>query len=353
MKFASAASILLAFVAVAPASATDLPDGTLISSEPCEPMRDMTHALYLKRQKLAVSREIAFAEREGIAMPPIPDALLMQASLTEDQLAERLAYEGFECREIRYASGGLEIAGFLWKPVDTAGEALPLIIANRGGNRDFGGMAAWMNWGWYDFLKAGYVVLASQYRGGPGSEGEDEFGGDDVDDVRALIPLAESLGYVDTANVFAFGGSRGGMMTYQLAKGDSPLRAFSIQAGVSDLWRNVENRPGFEDMYAEMMPDYHAHGREAALTRRSASKWAGEIKVPGIIFHGSDDWRVDPQDAVDVAEGMRAAGTPVELHLYFGDTHGMTLNHADMMRHTLAYFERFRTRPDMPAEGAQ
>jgi len=106
MRFASAASILLAFVAVAPAGATGLPDGTLISSAPCEPMRDMTYALYLKRQKLAVSREMALAEREGIAMPPIPD----------------------------------------------------------------------------------------------------EFGGDDIDDVRALIPLAERLGYVDMDNVFAFGG---------------------------------------------------------------------------------------------------------------------------------------------------
>ena len=91
------------------------------------------------------------------------------------------------------------------------------------------------------------------------------------------------------------------------------------------------------------MPDYAA-GEDAALERRSAARWAEEIAVPTILFHGSNDWRLDSQDSLDVAAGLSRAGTPYELHLYAGDTHSIDLNGADMMRHALAFFERYRRR---------
>jgi dipeptidyl aminopeptidase/acylaminoacyl peptidase len=91
---------------------------------------------------------------------------------------------------------------------------LPLIIYNRGGNREFSKLTPWMQYGFYDFVSNGFVVIGSQYRGNDGGEGHEEFGGADVHDVVNLIPLAKSLGYVDMSNVFMFGESRGGMMTY-------------------------------------------------------------------------------------------------------------------------------------------
>lgn len=343
----SAAALVLASLIAVPASAhTDKPDGTLLSDKPCPPNPLTSYDDYVARARAYFASETEQAGEEGIVMPPVSDAVLLSHLEPPEAVAEHIAYDGFECRQIIYASHGLEIAGLLWRPVDTAGKHLPLIIANRGGNRGFGPMDPWRDWGWHQFLRAGYVVLASQYRGGPGSEGEDEFGGADVDDIRALIPLAEGLGYIDTGNVFAFGGSRGGMMTYMLARGETPLRAFAIRAGLSDLFRGVAGRPMFEQMWAQMMPDYASEGRDAAYTRRSAVKWAQEIAIPGIIFHGSDDWRVDPRDALDVVTGMHAAGTPVELHFYYGDTHAMTLNRADMLRHALDFFARFRRAPE-------
>ena len=56
----------------------------------------------------------------------------------------------------------------------------------------------------------GYVVLASQYRGNDGGQGQEEFGGADVNDVLNLMPLARSLSFADAKNTVILGFSRGG-----------------------------------------------------------------------------------------------------------------------------------------------
>ena len=341
---AAALAAMLSLPAVAQAG-TDEPDGTLLSAKPCEPLPYADHDAYFTAVRDRFEWDIEAARKEGIVRKPISDAALRAALPDAATFADYKAYEGFECLDIRYASHGLVIAGYLWKPKDTKGKRLPLIIGNRGGNRDYGPMPAWRFFGWHDFLKAGYVVLASQYREGPGSEGRDEFGGKDVDDIRALVPLAKSLGYVDMDNMFLFGGSRGGMMTFLLARGPNPFRALGVRGAITDLDRGRRDRPLFEKMWSEMMPDWTGDG-SAAIERRSAAKWADEITTPAIVFHGSDDWRVDPQDALDVVAGMRKSGVPVELHFYMGDTHGIDLNQRDMIHHTLAFFERFKSRPN-------
>ncbi len=344
MPFREIAMMLLSYAAFFPAvlqASTNAKDGTLLSSEPCPHRDTVRHADYVAAIRRDLDQERKRAAEEHIVMPAISEARLQAALATPAEFAEHIAYAGFECRKISYASGGLVIAGLIWKPIDTTGKSFPLLIANRGGNRDFGTMSPWLYWGWHDFLKAGYVVLASQYRGAPGSEGQDGFGGADLDDVWSLLPLARRLGYVDMRNIFMFGGSRGGMESYMLARSGFPLRAMAIRAGSADEHRELSERPDMEDVYKELVPEYRIDPK-AALDRRSAALWANEIKVPTIIFHGTDDWRVDPQDALDVARGLTAAHTPYELHVYEGDTHAMTLNEHDMIARTLAFFERYK-----------
>lgn len=329
-------------VLLLPAAALAAEDGTLLSSVPCEknPVTNWPQALAALRSHLA--DETREAAEEGITWPGPTDARLQQALGDRRALERRLAYRGFECRRVTYASQGLVISGLLWKPKDTRGPKRPLLIALRGGNATYGAMEPWRYDGWFDFLEAGYVVLATQYRGGPGSEGTDEFGGKDLDDVRALVPLAASLGFVDTTQVFLSGGSRGGMEAYLLAREGMPLRAVAIRAGLADLERAVTRRPLLEQaLLQKLVPGYQQH-RQAVLEHRSAARWAGELTTPLILFHGSDDWRLDPQDTLDVAAALQRAHRRFELHLYDGDTHALTLNERDMLRRTLDFFERFR-----------
>ena len=320
---------------------TDAPDGTLLSSEPCPPDPNRSYEDVVRMVRTNLDSEVEAAREENLVMPPISDAQLAAALSDRARIEEGLAYRGFECRVISYASGGLRIAGLLWKPIDTEGKRLPLLIALRGGNNKFGPMQPWTYQGWHAILKAGYVVLATQYRGGPGSDGADGFGSrGDLDDVRNLVPLAQTLGYVDTSQTFVFGGSRGGMQAYMLAREGFPMRAMAIRAGAGSV-RDAK-RPKLIPMRARMMTDYAADP-EAALDRRSAILWADEIKVPTILFHGTADWRVPVKDALDVAQGLNKAGTPFALHIHEGDTHSMALNAPDMLERTRAFFEQFRT----------
>jgi dipeptidyl aminopeptidase/acylaminoacyl peptidase len=336
---AAVAATLLCTVASAE---TNAPDGTLLSSEPCAANPVKSYDDYLKAVRADLDSEMVAAREENIEMPEISDARLRASLPTPAEVKDHLAYRGFECRQITYASGGLKIAGLLWKPKDTRGKRLPLLIALRGGRNTFGAMEPWRYWGWHDFLKAGYVVLATQYRGGLGSEGKDGFGSPgDLDDVRNLVPLAKSLGYVDTDQVFMHGGSRGGMQAYMLARSGMPLKAMAIRAGMANLHESYKRRPLLKPDTEEMMTDF-ATDPAGATDRRSAALWAHEIKVPTILFHGSDDWRGQPEDALDVARGLLRAKTPFELHLYEGDTHAMTLNEADMIQRTIAFFARHR-----------
>ncbi|MEZ4800181.1 MAG: prolyl oligopeptidase family serine peptidase [Flavobacteriales bacterium] len=91
----------------------------------------------------------------------------------------------------------------------------PCVIFNRGGNRDFGVFKiahAAITLG--EIAKEGYVVIASQYRGNAGSEGKEEFGGSDVNDIVILPKVLEEVEGADTSRIGMYGWSRGGMMTY-------------------------------------------------------------------------------------------------------------------------------------------
>jgi len=81
----------------------------------------------------------------------------------------------------------------------------------------------------------GYVVIGSQLRGSEGSEGEDEFGGKEIDDVVSLLKIADNLQLVDTARVAQIGWSRGGITNFQLLKRSRRIKTTVNIAGPSNL----------------------------------------------------------------------------------------------------------------------
>ncbi len=106
-------------------------------------------------------------------------------------------------------SDGLRVHGFLGRP--KGDKTRPAIIYNRGGSRKTGILAGPEL---IPYVEAGYIVdTASQYRGNAGSEGKEEFGGSDVNDVLHLLALLNKQPYVDSERLGMVGISRGGMMT--------------------------------------------------------------------------------------------------------------------------------------------
>ncbi len=269
---------------------------------------------------------------------------LVQSSLVQLENARphaRDILDKVEIRSITYLSDGLKIKGYLAVPKE--GKKLPCVIYNRGGSRSFGALnderavyllgqiATW-----------GYVVAASQYRGPGGGEGNEEFGGADVDDVLNLIPLLESLPQADASRMGMYGWSRGGMMTYIALTRTDRIKAAVIGGGASDLFDGQKHRPDMEKVYADLIPHY-AEDKEAALTARSAIRWPEKInkKTPLLLLHGSADWRVDPTEALAMASALYKCKHPFRFVFFEGGDHGLSEYQGEVDRLARDWLDRY------------
>ena len=199
-----------------------------------------------------------------------------------------------ELWKIKYMSDGLKVFGFIYKPKETAGKRLPLVIWNRGGvgedtkigNENFNDI-----YEMHRFAREGFVVLASQYRGTDGGEGRDEAGGADTDDVVNLFPLARSLGYVDMSRVFMWGFSRGALMTLQAIARGAPVRAAAVVGAPTDLELGLKENPVLLQFARATWPDFEARKAEH-IKLRSAVLWADKLTVPLLILFAGFESRL-------------------------------------------------------------
>jgi len=165
--------------------------------------------------------------------------------------------EDIDIYSITYLSDGLKIKGLLVKP-KVIDEKLPCIIYNRGGNRDFGALKLAQGVTILgQIAKEGYVVIASQYRGNAGSEGKEEFGGKDVNDVTILTDVLKEIEGANTAKIGMYGWSRGGMMTYIALTKSSNIKAAVVGGAITDNFESIKDRPKMETgVLSELIPNY-------------------------------------------------------------------------------------------------
>ncbi|MBO9308620.1 MAG: prolyl oligopeptidase family serine peptidase, partial [Chloroflexi bacterium] len=240
---------------------------------------------------------------------------------------------------ITYFSDGLRINGFLTEPRREG--TFPALIYNRGGNRDVGALRGYE---FIPFAEAGFVVVASQYRGGGGSEGFDNLGGADVNDVLNLIPLLQSRPNVDMDRIAMFGSSRGALMTYiALRRLGSAIKVAATTSGLADLFMWAKERPDLESgAYLELI-GADTRSNPAAFRERSATYWAAEISTPLLLIHGDADTEVSVEQSRALFNRMRAAGRTVQLLIVAGGDHGL-LNAEEGIPSALAWFARYLQR---------
>ena len=274
---------------------------------------------------------------------------LVRLEKRDPAIRSRLA--GVEIQAITYESDGFKVKGYMAAPKE--GTRLPVVIWNRGGNRDFGqlsDLSAALFLG--QLADWGYVAIASQYRGVAGGEGKEEFGGADVADVLNLLPLIEALPKADPLRIGMYGWSRGGMMTYLALTSTDRIAAAVIGAGAADLFDMVERRPEMETgVLAELVPGY-AEKRKEALTNRSAVLWPEKLhkKTPILLLHGSADWRVHPQQALRMAEGLYRSNHPFRFVFFEGGDHGLTEHRTEVERLVKDWLDRYvRDRQPWPS----
>lgn len=276
------------------------------------------------------------AEASGVTLlPPADGTLLQQEPLP---LTARFA-DQVDCFRIQYASDGLKVVGFLLKPKELSGR-LPVLIYNRGGNREFGKIGL----GQLEFSLAylaseGYVVLASQYRGADGSEGQEHFGGDDVHDILNLIPLAKSLPYADADRTVMLGDSRGGLMTYLAIKSGAHIKAAAVVGAPSDLEESYQEREEMGEVLKELIGG-SPQDKPTEYRERSAYLWPEKLTVPLLILHGEFDWRVPSMHAEKLVWRLKALGLPHEFVLFPAGDHGLNRFRNERNRLILEWFQK-------------
>jgi dienelactone hydrolase len=299
------------------------------------------------------------AKTDGSIIEQAPYPLPTYEQLADDfkrtyskEAVERIRNSAdLELLKIKYMSDGLKIVGFIYKPKQTTGKKLPILIFNRGGLSDetIGPENFNYIYEMHRYASEGFLVLASQYRGAGGSEGKDEVAGADTDDVMNLIPLAASLGYADMNRLFMWGYSRGAMMTLQAIKRGAPLRAAAIVGAPTDLTSNLSD-PGFVQFARGIYPDFETR-KEEHVRNRSAILWVDKINIPLLIMSGGADPGVTPSGVMTFAQKLEGQGKLYELVIYAKDDHAVSQNAEDRLRRTVDWFRNIRTIPIGPEIG--
>lgn len=222
-----------------------------------------------------------------------------------------------------YESDGYQIEAFISAPLEVLKQDKPgsCLIYNHGGNRNFGALTVRELTTCYYAHQFQTVCVASNYRGCGNSEGTDEFGGGDIQDVIHLIDLCEKLSFIDVDAINMLGVSRGGMMTYETLREDDRIHRAVVVSGVCDSFMMYEKRDDMKTVYKELVGGSPEDMPEE-YERRSATYWAEELKAPVLMFHTTGDTRVDVSQADKMAECLEEAGAEFEYVRYEADTHG-------------------------------
>ena len=273
------------------------------------------------------------------------------AALYPRAIAERRQQE-LDCRIFVYESDGIEVEGVMIKPLKQSAEngKLPVVIYNRGGNA-LGGTLNFRTLQRFlmPIAEQGYIVIASQYRGAAAFPAGvkrqpllDQFGGNDVNDIKNLLPIIQGMPTADSGRIAMKGASRGGMMSYLAAKDMPQLKALIVEAGVADLEKQLVQRPDMEKIYTKAMPNY-ATEKSAQLSARSVLHWLDKLpsQLPILLVHGDKDWRVDVSQSQSLAEALKAKGHPHKLVIYPGADHGMQPNRAEADAETAAWLKQY------------
>jgi dipeptidyl aminopeptidase/acylaminoacyl peptidase len=261
--------------------------------------------------------------------------------------ADKFAYDkavadgNFEFQKLKYLSDSLKVTAYLYKPKRTDGQKLPTIIFNRG-SAVRNDIAPELISFFHRLASAGFVVLAPMLRQSDGGEGRDEMGGADIDDLMNILPVAKSLGFADTNNLFMYGESRGGMMTYMAIKRRFPVNAVAVFGALTDLQQLVDAHPKdySPSFFTKLWPDYESRKSEL-FEARSAIHWADELSVPLLIMHGGADWSVNPEHSLRLAQQLQKLGRVYELIVYAEDGHILAHNQDDRDRRATGWFKRF------------
>ncbi len=246
--------------------------------------------------------------------------------------------------KITYLSDGRRVKGYIARP--TQAGTFPVLLWNRGGTGDRGAL---------DELRAhlilastavwGYVVLATQYRGNMGGDGQEEWGCSDVADSLNLLEVAKHVPQADLSRVGIEGASRGGMTTYCALRLHRDFKCAIVHAAITDVFDLVEKSERFSNFLDERFIDLSPDERRAEYAERSAVYFADKLprEVPILLLHGTEDKVIPLDQSVAMARELSRVGIEHELVTLAGGGHHAHKDgsYVEMDRHRHDWLSRY------------
>lgn len=274
-----------------------------------------------------------FIDREKIELNDAQEKMLISGWGKE-------VYENTIVERIIYLSDNLKVKGYIAYPRDNSGKKFPCIIWNRGGYENKGTINRFNARGIFGQIASwGYIVFASQYRGNDGGEGKEEMGGEEVNDVINLIPLADELPFADKNKWGIEGWSRGGMMTFLTLKQKKNFKCAVLNAAISNLKMSMNENKEIMKSVSELVSNKNL---EEKLKRRSAINFAKELpKIPYLLLHGFADDVVSPLQSIELSKKFYELSIPHRLVLFENGDHYLKKHRKEVNELRKIWFDKY------------
>jgi dipeptidyl aminopeptidase/acylaminoacyl peptidase len=250
----------------------------------------------------------------GIDLYDITEKLLQSSLVKDTQKASILNFK----RKIiifTYPSDELRIKGVVSYIPNS--QTNSLLIFLRGGNRIFGIPNPASDLMCLDH----YTIISSMYRDGV-SEGRDQYGGDDVNDVLNLIdflPTLERKIHINLQNSqrYLLGTSRGGMQMFlALARFPHLQRSFKKVVSLSGLLNMdicIVDRPDLKEMFTNDFGFIEGVNDIEWINKRNPLLTVNNIKkdLPILIIQGNKDNRVTCEEGLSMLNKLKSSGNNV------------------------------------------
>ncbi len=286
-------------------------------------------------------------ERSAVEIPSWETAVQetdVEDLATRDEYAAAAADGRYLLETLCYRSDGLDVVAYLYRLRGTVSTPRPVVVFNRG-SYVRGAIAPELLPMFHRLAEAGFVTVAPMYRGSAGAGGTDEMGGTDLDDLMRVADLLGELDSADTANVFLYGESRGGMMVFQAIRDGFPARAAATWGAFTDLDELVSTTEGLA-MARAIWPDFDRR-REQIVARRSALRWPERLTIPLLLMHGAADTSVAPGQTLRLAMALTPTHPDLGVVLFPGGRHVLADHRDERDRHAIAFFREHMA--DAPA----
>ncbi len=253
------------------------------------------------------------------------------------------AFEKSVVEKIIYLSDGLRVTGYIAYPKDDA-QKFPCVIWCRGGIGNSGAIDKFTARGIFGQIASwGYCVFATQYRGNDGGEGNDDFGGDDLNDVLNLIPLAEEIPQANKDVWGIEGWSRGGMMTYLTLTRTNIFKAAVVIGGIANLRCNSDESKFMRRLYEHTMGKYGEEEFKQKCESRSIINFPEKLSqnTPLLMIHGNLDNRVLPHDSLDLSSELIDLKRTFRLIMLEAGDHFLKTHRKEVDEFRKSWFEKY------------